>query len=219
MNKAITLIVLLLLTLSFAACGDAAPKPTPVSPSSMENLQPGAASAVSSGSPQSAQNVPEQPGENGLPEQSQPQQPATEQVPEQSQANPSSELPTTGGNSKTQLRIKLTVDDAAFWATLLDNSAARDLYSRLPLTVSFEDYNSIEKIARLTEELDISDAPSACDPSVGSLAYYSPWGNLSLFYNDFRQSSGLVPLGELESGIETFAEQQGSFIVTIEKAE
>lgn len=52
---------------------------------------------------------------------------------------------------------------------------------------------------------------------MGTLAYYAPWGNLSVFYEEFRQSNGLVPLGELESGIDVFAGQQEDFTVTIEK--
>lgn len=117
------------------------------------------------------------------------------------------------------MTIQLTVNGEAFSATLLDNSAGRDLFSRLPLTLTFEDYNSIEKIASLSEELDTSDAPGGCDPTVGTLAYYAPWGNLSVFYEEFRQSNGLVPLGELESGIDVFAGQQDDFTVTIEKGE
>ncbi|WP_160110137.1 cyclophilin-like fold protein [Caballeronia choica] len=29
---------------------------------------------------------------------------------------------------------------------------------------------------------DLKDNPSSFDPSVGTVAYYAPWGNLALFY-------------------------------------
>ena len=76
----------------------------------------------------------------------------------------------------------------------------------LPLELSFEDFNSTEKIAYLTEEIPSDGSPDQCDPDVGSLCYYIPWGNLCFFYQDFRASSSLIPLGNVESGVE-FLEQ------------
>lgn len=121
--------------------------------------------------------------------------------------------------SQTALRIRLTVDENTYEAILEDNAATRDLVARLPLTVTFEDYNATEKIAYLTEPLDTGDAPTGCDPDVGTLAYYAPWGNLSLFYQDFRQSDGLVPLGQLETGSEELGAMTEDFLVTITLAE
>ena len=39
------------------------------------------------------------------------------------------------------------------------------------------------------------DAPSGCNSSVGDFTYYSPWGNLAIFYRDFGFASGLIKLG------------------------
>lgn len=33
---------------------------------------------------------------------------------------------------------------------------------------------------------------------MGDITYYSPWGNLALFYRDFGHASGLVRLGRLD---------------------
>ena len=41
---------------------------------------------------------------------------------------------------------------------------------------------------------------------MGSLCYYIPWGNLCFFYQDFRASSSLIPLGQVESGAEFLAQ-------------
>ena len=100
---------------------------------------------------------------------------------------------------------------------VLDNHpAVRDFLSMLPLTVTFEDYNGVEKIGYLPRKLDTEGSPSSCEPSVGTFAYYEPWDNLSVFYQDFRHSEGLVPLGRIESGMNSLARMQGDFSVRLE---
>ena len=99
---------------------------------------------------------------------------------------------------------------------LEDHPAARDLLSMLPMTVTFEDYNGMEKIGYLPRKLHTEGSPSSCDPSVGTFAYYAPWGNLSAFYRDFRHSEGLVPLGRIESGMDGLARMRGDFSVRLE---
>ena len=98
-------------------------------------------------------------------------------------------------------RIRFSLDDGSeIIVQLNDNPAAEALYEMLPLELSFEDFNSTEKIAYLTEEIPSDGSPDQCDPDVGSLCYYIPWGNLCFFYRDFRPSSSLIPLGQVESG-------------------
>ncbi len=98
-------------------------------------------------------------------------------------------------------RIQFLLDNGAEIVVLLqDNPAAEDLYDRLPLELTFEEFNGTEKIAYLSEELTTEGAPTSCDPDVGSLCYYIPWGNLCFFYQDFRPSQSLIPLGTVESG-------------------
>lgn len=112
-------------------------------------------------------------------------------------------------------KLLLSVEDGSLTLTLEDNSAARSLLSQLPLTLTFEDYNGTEKIAYPPEGLDLSDAPESCDPDVGTLAYYAPWGNLCIFYQDFRYSEGLVPLGKLEGDMELLTAMGDGFTVTL----
>ncbi|WP_397386955.1 cyclophilin-like fold protein [Paenibacillus sp. BIC5C1] len=61
----------------------------------------------------------------------------------------------------------------------------REFLSRLPLTLSFEDYNRTEKNSYLPHCLTTEEAPGGFDPSVGDLTLYAPWGNLAVFYMDF----------------------------------
>ena len=124
---------------------------------------------------------------------------------------------------KSGTRILFTFEGQTVYGTLEDNSVSRDLISRLPLTLTFSDYSNTEKIASLPDgsaEWDTSDAPDSCTPAAGDIAMYAPWGNLSVFYHSFRQSSGLVPLGKLdEGGAEKFAAMSGDFSVTISLAD
>jgi hypothetical protein len=82
-----------------------------------------------------------------------------------------------------------------------------------------EDYAQTEKIARLPRKLSTSDAPAGVDPSVGDFTYYAPWGNLAIFYKDFGYASGLVPLGHVDTGLESLARLPAAVKVTIEKVE
>jgi hypothetical protein len=134
---------------------------------------------------------------------------------------------TTNNGSGTDLpdgtRIEMRFIGQTIYGTLNDNSVSLDLISRLPLTLEFSDYNGTEKIAYLPDgapDWDLSAAPNSCTPSAGDIAMYSPWGNISVFYRDFRQSDGLVPLGKLDGGgIEKLSAMSGTFEVTIALAE
>ncbi len=121
------------------------------------------------------------------------------------------------------IRIQMTFDGQTVYAMLYDNSVSLDLVSRLPLTLTFIDYNDTEKIAYLPEGAaawDTSAAPDSCTPEAGDIAMYAPWGNLSVFYRSFQQSNGLVPLGKLENGgVEAFASMTGDVIITISLAD
>ena len=68
-----------------------------------------------------------------------------------------------------------------------------------PLELTFEDFNGIEKIAYMDNELHTEGEPNEFDPDVGDLCQYAPWGNLSIFYKDFRNSNGLISLGHIDS--------------------
>ena len=114
------------------------------------------------------------------------------------------------------MRIRLTFDGKAVEATLLDNATARDFLSLLPMTLTLDDYNSIEKIGYPARKLATAGAPAGVDPSVGDIAYYAPWGNLAIFYKDFGYSRGLIGLGRIDSGIEALR-VPGSLKVTIER--
>ena len=115
-------------------------------------------------------------------------------------------------------RIKLTVNgNEEVFVNLEDNQASQDFLEMLPLTLTFEDFNSTEKIATLPNELSTEGQPSGYTPEIGDFAYYAPWGNISVFYKDFRYSNSLYKLGTIESGTKIFENMNNNFEVTIER--
>lgn len=133
-------------------------------------------------------------------------------------ANDASGQGSAKGKSDQQVRnmkIRMNVEGMAITATLIDNETSRDFVSLLPLTLTLEDYAATEKISYLLRKLSTKGAPPGCDPSVGDITYYAPWGNLALFYRDFGYSSGLIKLGRLDSGVEAL-DRPGPLRVTIE---
>lgn len=114
-------------------------------------------------------------------------------------------------------KLKMLVDEQELDVTLYDTPAANALYDMLPLTLTFEDFNNTEKIAYLETQLPAEGEPDEFDPDVGDLCLYAPWGNLSIFYQDFRNSNGLISLGHIDSGMDVIANMQGNFSVTLSK--
>ena len=118
-----------------------------------------------------------------------------------------------------KMKIRVTIEGKAITATLVDNETSRDFVSLLPLTLTLKDYAATEKISDLPRRLSTKNAPSGCDSSVGDITYYSPWGNLAIFYNDFGYSNGLIKLGSLDGGIEKLGSIKGDFEAVFESIE
>ncbi|WP_323178260.1 MULTISPECIES: cyclophilin-like fold protein [unclassified Streptomyces] len=97
------------------------------------------------------------------------------------------------------MAIRVTLDGRPVEATLNDSPAARDFAKLLPLTLGLEDFHGIERVADLPHKLDTSGAPEPATAQVGDIAYYAPWGNLALFYqNGPAPSADLLVLGHLD---------------------
>ena len=116
------------------------------------------------------------------------------------------------------MKIRMDVEGTTITATRVNNATSRDFVSLLPLTLTLEDYSATEKISDLPRRLSTEGAPPGSDPSIGDITYYSPWGNLALFYRDFGYSKGLVKLGRFDSGVKAL-NGPGPMRVTIELIE
>lgn len=114
------------------------------------------------------------------------------------------------------MKIRITFNNAEFTATMYDNPTARDFISLLPLTLELKDYAGTEKISQIPRKLSLKDAPSGSDPSIGDITYYSPWGNIAVFYRDFGYADGLIILGKIDSDMKYFEKWEGAKTVKIE---
>lgn len=70
--------------------------------------------------------------------------------------------------------IEMVIGERAFTVELIEHEAARSFADRLPMTLTFENFGSTERIAYLKQPLTIGSAPTATDPKLGDLAYYIP---------------------------------------------
>ena len=122
------------------------------------------------------------------------------------------ELPTKQAN---RMKINIKVGNEVVTATLIDSKTTQDFISLLPLTLTLEDHANTEKVSDLPRRLSTEDAPPGSDPAVGDIAYYAPWGNLAMYYNDFGYSNGLIILGKIDGDIEAL-NVPGSVKVMIE---
>lgn len=110
------------------------------------------------------------------------------------------------------MRIKVETNGSEIVFELNDSQAAKDLYEQLPLTMENEDFSNNEKTFYPPEKLDVSDAPGT-DGSIGTLAYYEPWGDVVLFYGSYQPNSALYALGRAISGSEYISEISGEIII------
>jgi hypothetical protein len=114
-----------------------------------------------------------------------------------------SETPTELSTEQAnRMKINIRIRNEVVTATLIDSKTTQDFISLLPLTLTLEDHANTEKVSDLPRRLSTEDAPPGSDPSVGDIAYYAPWGNLAMYYNDFGYSDGLVILGRIDGDIE-----------------
>ena len=69
------------------------------------------------------------------------------------------------------MKIRLTVDGQTASATLYDNATARDFAALLPLTLTMEDYDTIERVSNLPRKLSTQGAPEGMAPVAGELCH------------------------------------------------
>jgi hypothetical protein len=110
--------------------------------------------------------------------------------------------------------ITMTIDGRIVTATLHDNPAANALVEQLPLTLTFDDFNSVEKTARLPSPLPMQGMPEGDDPEIGDIGFWAPGGDLVLYYGDVGYWNGIARLGTLDD-VEAIATRSGPFTVTI----
>jgi len=109
----------------------------------------------------------------------------------------------TDEDSTENVPMKISITDGknTIIYQLNDSPSAISLYGMLPLDAEVENYGSSEKIFYPEQTIDTTDGIEG-GGTAGSLALFSPWGNLVLYYDAFDPYPGLYILGEAVDGVE-----------------
>lgn len=128
-----------------------------------------------------------------------------------------SAIPSSASNQEDQVRVKITIGEQRFQATLSDSAAARDLIAQLPVTIEMVDHGAVEKTGALPSPLSLDGQPEGADPDVGGLGYYAPGNDLAFYYGDQSYHPGIVILGRLDGdAAQRISELEGPVTATIE---
>ena len=88
----------------------------------------------------------------------------------------------------------------------------------LPLTLTFKDFNHVEKIATLPRRLSTDGVAAGADPDIGDIGYYAPSSDLVFYYGDVGYWNGIVRIGRFDTTMELIEHQADNFKVTIERS-
>ena len=114
-------------------------------------------------------------------------------------------------------RIKVTDGNHNVTFELNETSAAQSLYNMLPTTREVQNYSTNEKIFNPETAISYSsDCIEGACPA-GTLALFSPWGNVVMYYGDASQYPGLYILGNAVEGADQISELTGN--ITVSKVE
>ena len=122
----------------------------------------------------------------------------------------------TSQPSTSETPIQVTIGSTVLTGRLWENATARDLIAQLPLTLTFRDFNGVEKIALLPQKLSMDGVPKGDDPFPGDIGYYAPAGDLVFYYDDVGYFNGIVRIGQFDGSMDAITSQTGDFIARIE---
>ena len=125
----------------------------------------------------------------------------------------------TSQPATSETRIQVIIGDTVLTGRLWDNATARDLIAQLPLTLTFGDFNGVEKIAQLSRKLSLEGVPAGADPLPRDIGYYAPSGDLVFYYDDVGYFTGIVRLGQFDGSMNAIVSQIGNFTARIELAQ
>lgn len=95
------------------------------------------------------------------------------------------------------MKLKVTIGNKEFTATLNDSEAARELVKLLPMTINMRDHGGFEKTSFLSKSLP-GRATNPGRIEVGDLMIWSG-SSLVLFYSAHRTSYSYVKLGRIDN--------------------
>lgn len=116
------------------------------------------------------------------------------------------------------MEIKLSFENNELFITLDENPASKEFYEMLPLELEFSDYGRKEKVAHLVKKLGLNNT-QGYEPQIGDFFYFSPWGNIGIYYEKQPPYNGIVYLGKLKNDVSKLKDIKANFKVLIQKHE
>ncbi len=115
--------------------------------------------------------------------------------------------------------LRITIGGQTVTAELNDTPTAQDLARQLPLTITLDDFNNVEKVGELPQPLTMDGVPAGADPEINDIGYYRPTNGLVFYYGDVGYFNGIVRIGSLSAAdMELIRSQTGNFTITIEES-
>ena len=89
----------------------------------------------------------------------------------------------------------------------------------MPITLSFRDFNGVEKVVVLPRPLTMAGVPAGADPHINDIGYYAPFDDLVLYYGDVGYFNGIVRIGRTRGqDMQLIEQQQEGTQIEIEQA-
>lgn len=107
-----------------------------------------------------------------------------------------------GTSARTKIRI--TVEDTQLIAELEDNSTAKALITKLPVTLHMEDLYGREMSYRYGAGSLPTAAVRDDRYEVGDIVYWPPMGSLAILYRQNGEEFSRVQVGHIASGVSVF---------------
>ena len=111
------------------------------------------------------------------------------------------------------MKIKVSDGTNTIVYELNTTSAAKSLYNMLPMEVEVQNYSNNEKIFYPATDISYAADCIEGDCPAGTLALFSPWGNVVMFYGPASRYSGLYILGKAISGTDHIKNLSGTITV------
>lgn len=119
----------------------------------------------------------------------------------------------TDNNTSDTMKIRVSDGTNAITFELNETSAAKSLYAMLPLEVKVENYSNNEKIFYPPTSVSYGSDCIEGDCPAGTLALFSPWGNVVMYYGAASRYSGLYILGKAIEGADGIRNLTGTIRV------
>ncbi len=117
------------------------------------------------------------------------------------------------------MRIRFALQGGGFDGELYANPVATDFASRLPVELTFSDFNRVEKVARLDRPLLLEGVPDSDEPSPGEIGYYAPSRGVVLYYGHVGRWPGLVRIGRFDYDLDALRGLPDGTAVGIDRRE